>query len=79
LIDPLHSLILSYALHLQREGYREPTIESTVRSLKAIAKHVDLLDPNQVKNYIHSLKVTQSTKEKLIKYISGFYKFKKTE
>jgi len=87
LIRPLHSLpvdqpngeIFSYVIHLQREGYREPTIESTARSLRAIAKHVDLLNPNQVKDYVHSLKVTESRKERIVIYVSGFYKFKKIE
>jgi len=87
LIRPLHSLpdrqssgeILSYTIHLQREGYREPTIESTVRSLKAIAKHVDLLEPYKVKDHIHSLKVSESRKERLAIYLSGFYKFKQIE
>jgi integrase len=79
MLDPLHSLILSYALPLQREGYREPTIDSTVRSLKAIAKHVDLLNPNGVKDHVYSLKVTESRKERLVIYLSGFYKFKKIE
>jgi integrase len=66
-------------LHLQREGYREPTLESLVRSLKAIAKHADLLNPNQVKDCIHGLKVMESRKERLAIYLSGFYKFKKIE
>ncbi len=71
--------ILNYGLFLKREGYRQATIESAVRSLKEIAKHSDLLNPTAVKEYLATKQVSESRKERVTIYLSGFYQFKQLE
>jgi len=39
---------------MKKEGYRPATTEGAVRYLKRVAKHVDLMSPEQVKAYIAS-------------------------
>lgn len=48
-----------------------------MRSLKAISKRADLLNPNQVKAHISNLEVSESRKERLVIYLTEFYEWKK--
>lgn len=73
------SEIINYGLFLKREGYRQATIESCVRSLKAIAKETNLLNPLEVKDHLSKKQVSESRKERLAIYLSGLYKFKKID
>jgi integrase len=61
---------------MQHEGYRKATVESTVRSLKGIARQVNLLEPNAVKEHLSKMQVSESRKERIVVYLSGFYKWK---
>jgi integrase len=61
---------------MQREGYRPSTIESQVSALKAIARHTDLSNPDDVKRYLARLEVTESRKEALVIRLNRFYKWK---
>lgn len=38
----------NFALYLSKRGYREGTIWAAVRALKAVAKRVNLLDPERM-------------------------------
>jgi len=82
-MDPDHSRVLgeiiNYGLFLKRDGHRQATIASCVRSLKAIAKQVNLLSPLDVKGHLARKTVSESRKERLAVYLTGFYKFKKVE
>jgi hypothetical protein len=61
---------------MQREGYRPSTIESQVSALKAIARHTNPFDPDDVKSYIARLNVTEARKEALVIRLNRFYKWK---
>jgi integrase len=61
---------------MQREGYRPSTIESQVSALKAIARHTDICNPDDVKRYLARLEVTESRKEALVIRLNRFYKWK---
>jgi integrase len=64
---------------MHREGYRPSTIESQVSALKAIARHADLYNPDDVKRYLASLEVTESRKEALVIRLNRFYKWKEIQ
>ena len=60
---------------MQKEGYRQATVEGAVRYLKRVAKHVDLLNPEQVKAYIASASWSESHKERVCDDLARFYRF----
>ena len=65
LIGPAVGEVLSFGMWMQREGYRPLTIWATVNTLKAIAKHADILEPERAKEYLTRLEVTESRKQKM--------------
>jgi len=60
---------------MKKEGYRPATIEGAVRYLKRVAKHTDLMDPEQVKEYIASAPWSESHKERVCDDLARFYKY----
>jgi integrase len=75
-LSPAVSDVINHALDMQREGYRPSTIESQVSALKAIAHHANLHNPDDVKEYLARLGVTESRKEALVIRLNRFYKWK---
>jgi len=57
------SEIVAYAFWMKKEGYSETTIERYVRLLKALAKRVDLLNPESVKEALTRTDWSEATKE----------------
>ena len=57
---------------MQRQGYRQSTIESQVSALKSITHHANLYDPDDVKNYLTRLDVTEARKEALVIRLNRF-------
>ena len=70
------SEIINYSLWAAKRGYRQSTIESSVRALKSIARHADLLDSQETLNYLAKLPVSESRKEKLATDLQRFYEYK---
>ena len=68
--------IVNYSLWAAKTGYRRSTIEASVRALKSISKHVNLLSPQQTLSYLSTLDVTESRKEKLATDLQRFYQYK---
>ncbi len=75
-VRPTNSDIAAHALHLQREGYRQSTIESQVSSMKTITRHSNIYNPESVKNYLARLQVTEARKEALVICLNRFYRWK---
>jgi integrase len=61
---------------MEKQGYKRSTILSAVSSLRGIAKQTNLLDPEQVKRFIGSAKLTEGRKEALTARLCRFYKHK---
>jgi len=59
---------------MKKEGYRPATIEGAVRYLKRVAKHTDLKEPEQIKEYIASAPWSESHKERVCDDLARFYK-----
>jgi len=68
--------ILSLAFWMQKQGYRPSTIRSCVRTLKAVAKRTNLLEPEAVKIYLASANVSLGRKEKVCQDLARLYKLK---
>src|SRR5712692_7822897 len=64
--------LVSYALYLKREGYREATIK---RHLKAL-KHLPLSSPDLTKQKLASSSLTEGVKELTCYALAKYYKFK---
>ena len=55
-LSPLRlSEIINYSLWAAKQGYRRSTIEASVRALKSINRHADLLNPQQTLTYLTKL------------------------
>jgi integrase len=63
-------------LHLSKSGYRASTIRSYVAALKAIAKRVDLLDPDIVKEYLAKAEMCEGRKEVVANNLKRFYSYR---
>jgi hypothetical protein len=50
---------------MKKKGYKESTIGSSVRALKAIAKRTNLLDLEKVKEHLANADVSENRKSKL--------------
>jgi len=61
---------------MQKQGYRESTIQSSVSALKPIARNANLLNPEDVKRYLARTKCSESLKEKLTWDLARFYNYK---
>ena len=70
--------ILNFAFWMQKQGYRPSTIRSCVRTLKAVSRRADLLNPEGVKAYVASANVSVGRKEKICQDLARLYKFKQT-
>jgi len=67
--------ILSFGLWMRKQGYRESTIQPCIRSLRAMAKRTNLLNPESVKTYLASAQLSENRKEKLTHDLTRFYRY----
>ena len=68
--------IVNYSLWAAKNGCRRSTVEVSVRALRSIARHVNLLDLQRTLAYLAKLSVSESRKEKLATDLQRFYGFK---
>ena len=76
---PPSSEIATFAFHLNKNGYRDSTIRGTVHTLKALAHHVNLLDPESVKAHLAKAECSINRKAKICEDLDRFYKYKGTQ
>ena len=65
---------MEYGFHLRRNGYRESSIDRSVRILRRLAKNCNLEDTEAVKAYLSTLDWSLGTKEIASNVLDGFYK-----
>jgi len=73
------SVLVEFAFHLKREGYKESTILYNVKALKALAKSSDLDDPESVKDAIAIRDVSDNRKEVLVVFYKRYAKWKRLD
>jgi hypothetical protein len=62
---------------MQKQGYRESTISTTISTLKPIAKRTNLLDPEKAKEYLAKATLSDNRKDKITQDLQRFYHYKK--
>jgi hypothetical protein len=71
--------ILSFALSLEKQGYKTHSVKGSISGLKAIDRRINLLDVQAVLTYLARVQVSQTRKEQLSNYLEKFYKWKSIE
>jgi hypothetical protein len=62
---------------MTKQGYSDSAIRVSVRTLKAIGKHViNLLQPETVKAHLTTLQVSETGKQKITEDLDRLYKHK---
>jgi hypothetical protein len=67
---------LAFGLYMRKMGYRESTTRSCISALKAIARRADLLNPEVVRTYLASARLSESRKQTVIEHLDRLYKWK---
>jgi integrase len=62
---------------MQKTGYRPSTVKTCIRSLKAVARRANLLDPESVKGYLATASVSVNRKQTVTEHLARFYKWKR--
>jgi integrase len=62
---------------MTKQGYSESTIRASVKTLKAIGRRINLLEPDTAKVHLTTLQVTETRKQKITEDLSRFYKYLK--
>jgi len=62
---------------MRKAGYKESTVRSCVKALKAIAKRTDLLNPESVKAYLATSSLSMSRRQTVTEHLDRFYKWKR--
>ncbi len=65
---------MEYGFHLRKNGYRESSIDRSVRILRRLSKNCDLEDTEAVKTYLSTLDWSLGTKEIASNVLENFYK-----
>ena len=76
IIPRTFSEVAAFAYWMQSNGYRPATISHTVRTLKAVARRANLLDPEKVKEYLGKAEVSENRKIKICEDLDRFYRWK---
>jgi len=71
--------ILSFGLWMQKEGYRYARVRGAVKTLKSIARQVDPLEPDSVKEFLAKAQFSESRKERIVDELARFYRWKGIE
>jgi len=68
--------ILSHALSLEKQGYKQNSVRGTLSGFKALDRRVNLLDVQAV---LTRVQLSPTRKEQLSNYLEKFYKWKGVE
>ncbi len=71
--------ITNYLWQLQKDGCTESTLTNVYARLTRIAQTVNILEPEEVKEYLAKAKMKNSTKTVTARIFNSFYKYKKVE
>jgi integrase len=61
---------------MSKEGYRTATIQHSVRTLRAVARKCNLLNPETVKVYLAKADISETRKVKICEDLDRFYRHK---
>jgi len=61
---------------MRKQGYRDSTVEASVRVLKSVARRANLLNPESVKGYLATAKLSEGRKELIVLDLARFHAYK---
>ena len=70
--------LLAFGLWMRRSGYRPSTITSCIKALKAVARRSYIFNPESVKAYLASAKMSENRKQTVVDHLARFYRWKRT-
>lgn len=62
---------------MRKSGYKESTVRSSVKALKAVARRADLLNPESVKAHLATSGLSENRKQTVVEHLDRFYKWKR--
>jgi integrase len=65
--------IVSFALWMKKQGYRDSTVRGCVRVLRSVARRADLLEPESAKAYLATAKLSEARKALIVQHLARFY------
>ena len=69
--------IVSFALWMRKQGYKDSTVRGCVRVLKSVARRADLPVPESTKCYLAGAKVSEARKALIVQHLARFYTYKR--
>lgn len=60
---------------MRREGYRSPTIRAAVKTLKAVGRRCNILNPEAFKDYLSKATYSENRRDKILGDLTRFYKW----
>jgi len=70
----LAATILEHALWMSRQGYRPTTIKGSVKTLKALSRRCNFLNPTEFKTYLATAGYSENRKDKVLSDVDRLYK-----
>jgi integrase len=70
------SQIISFALYMRKQGFRESTCRSAVEVLKTINKRADINNVEEIKDYLARVKCSEGRKERVCYDLARYYAWK---
>ena len=68
--------LMMFGLWMQKQGYRQSTVISCIKSLKAVARRSNIFDPERVKGYLASADMSENRKQTVVDHLARFCKWK---
>jgi hypothetical protein len=59
---------------MKREGYRSATVRAAVKTLRAVSRHCNILQPEALKDYLAKANYSENRRDKILGDQARFYK-----
>ena len=69
--------IVSFALWMKKQGYRDSTVRGCVRVLRSVGRRADLLEPESAKCYLAGARLSEARKALIVQHLARFYTYKR--
>jgi len=74
LTPELTTSIFQHAYWMQKQGYRPSTVRAAVKTLRAVGRRCDFLDPETFKDYLSKAKYGENRRDKILGDVDRLYK-----
>ncbi len=74
LTPELTTSIFQHAYWMQKQGYRPSTVRAAVKTLRAVGRRCDFLNPETFKDYLSKAKYGENRRDKILGDVDRLYK-----